>query len=44
VREPYGHLVSNLPEELRRNHARIYTAAIEYARMHGWNSGLDDED
>ena len=42
--EPYGHLVSNLPEELRGKHTRIYTAATEYARAHGWNPELDDED
>jgi hypothetical protein len=41
---PYGHLVSNLPEELRLRHARIYSAAAEYARAHGWNPELDDED
>jgi hypothetical protein len=42
--EPYGHLVSNLPEELRLKHARIYSAAIEYAQAHGWNPELEDED
>jgi hypothetical protein len=42
--EPYGHLVSNLPEELRGKHTRIYTAAAEYSRAHGWNPELDDED
>ena len=42
--EPYGHLVSNLPEKLRLKHARIYAAAAEYARTHGWNPELDDED
>jgi hypothetical protein len=34
----------SLPEELRRNHARIYTAANEYACTDGWNPELDDED
>jgi hypothetical protein len=42
--EPYGHLVSNLPEELRNRHTRIYTTATEYARAHGWTPELDDED
>ena len=41
--EPYGHLASNLPDELRGRHARIYAAATRYAREHGWNPGLDDE-
>lgn len=42
--EPYGHLVSRLPEELRLRHGRIYTEAIRIARAHGWNPELDDED
>jgi len=42
--EPYGHLASNLPDELRGRHARIYTAATRYAREHGWNPELDDEE
>ena len=42
--EPYGHLVSRLPEELRARHDRIYTEAIRIARSHGWNPELDGED
>jgi hypothetical protein len=42
--EPYGHLASNLPEELARNHARIYGAAVRYARARGWNPELDEDD
>ena len=34
---PYGHLVSNLPDELRERHARIYSQAISDAREKGWN-------
>ena len=34
---PYGHLVSNLPDELRERHARIYSQAIRDAREKGWN-------
>jgi hypothetical protein len=42
--EPYGHLVSNLPPELRERHARIYAAAVERARALGWDPELGDED
>jgi hypothetical protein len=42
--QPYGHLVSRLPPELRERHARIYGAATEYARSHGWNPELDEDD
>jgi hypothetical protein len=41
---PYGHLVSNLPPELRDRHARIYAEAIERARSSGWNPELDETD
>jgi hypothetical protein len=42
--KPYGHLVSNLPEDLRSRHARIYSAAVNKARAQGWNPSLGDED
>ena len=42
--EPYGHLVSNLPPELRERHQRIYSAAVRRAREEGWNPELDNED
>lgn len=42
--EPYGHLASRLPPELRERHARIYAAAIQRARASGWNPELDDEE
>lgn len=42
--EPYGHLVSNLPSELRERHARIYAEAVKRARREGWNPELDIED
>ena len=35
--EPYGHLVSNLPEELREKHSRIYAEAVERAKSLGWD-------
>jgi len=42
--EPYGHLASRLPPELRERHGRIYAAAVERARAQGWNPTLDHED
>ena len=39
--EPYGHLVSRLPRELREKHKRIHDAAIKRARDAGWVPGLD---
>lgn len=42
--EPYGHLASNLPEELRSRHARIYNAAVSTARAQGWDPSLGDDD
>ena len=34
---PYGHLASNLPDELRERHGRIYSEAIKQAREKGWD-------
>lgn len=34
---PYGHLVSNLPPELKAKHARIYSEAVKRAREQGWD-------
>lgn len=42
--EPYAHLPSRLPEELRVRHALIHAAAVERARAQGWDAELDDED
>jgi hypothetical protein len=42
--EPYGHLVSNLPPDLRERHQRIYAAAVHKARALGWDPELNDED
>ena len=42
--EPYGHLVSRLPEELRERHQRIYDAAVANARELGWNPELGEDD
>lgn len=42
--EPYGHLASRLPPELRERHTRIYEQAVRAARARGWDPGIDDED
>lgn len=42
--EPYGHMVSNLPPEIREKHQRIYEAAIRNAKEKGWDPELDDND
>ena len=42
--DKYGCLVSNLPDELRQRHSRIYREAVETARKLGWNPELDDDD
>jgi len=42
--EPYGHLVSRLPPEIRERHTRIYEAAVRQAREMGWNPELDEGD
>ncbi|WP_006786072.1 hypothetical protein [Thiorhodospira sibirica] len=38
---PYGHLVSQLPADLRERHARIHEAAIATAKAQGWEPGRD---
>lgn len=42
--DKYGHLVSNLPPELRERHQRIYDAAVVRARELGWDPELGDEE
>jgi hypothetical protein len=42
--EPYGHLASRLPPELRDRHARLYAEAVRRAREQGWDPGIDDEE
>ena len=42
--QAYGHLVSNLPEDLRAQHARIYARALKLAQDRGWDPDLGDED
>ena len=42
--QPYGHLASRLPTELRERHTLIYEVAVRAARERGWDPGIDDED
>jgi len=42
--DAYGHLVSNLPSELRERHERIHGAAFRRARELGWSPNMADED
>ncbi|MGZ0018565.1 hypothetical protein [Nitrosomonas sp. wSCUT-2] len=42
--EPYAHLPSRLPDELRERHIAIYDEAIKYAKSKGWSAELDDDD
>ena len=42
--EPYGHLMSRLPPDLRERHRRVYEAAVERARAEGWNPDLNDDE
>jgi len=36
--EPYGHLPSLLPPDLREKHMRIFNEAMEAAKAIGWNA------
>lgn len=42
--EPYAHLPSRLPEELRERHAQLYAQAIASAKEKGWDTELDEDD
>lgn len=42
--EPYAHLPSRLPDELRARHTRLYTHAIAIAKNKGWDTELKDDD
>jgi len=42
--EPYAHLPSRLPEELRKRHTRLYEQAIATAKSRGWDPELNDDD
>lgn len=38
--EPYAHLPSRLPDELRLKHEKIYAEAILLAREKGWDTDI----
>ncbi len=42
--ERYGHLPSNLPQDLRLRHERIHQEAIQRGRESGWNPELGEDD
>ncbi|ARU31049.1 hypothetical protein CAP31_04700 [Sulfuriferula sp. AH1] len=42
--EPYAHLPSRLPDELRDKHTQLYARAITTARNEGWNAELDEDE
>jgi hypothetical protein len=42
--QPYGHLVSNLPPELRERHERIYANIVQIAKEKGWDPDKEIED
>ena len=42
--QPYGHLASRLPPELRERHERIYREAVARARSLGWTPELGEDD
>ena len=42
--EPYAHLPSRLPEELRERHTRLYAQAMHDARAKGWDAELGEDD
>lgn len=42
--EPYAHLPSKLPENLREKHAQLYAQAIDTARNNGWDPELDKDE
>lgn len=41
---PYGHLVSQLPPELRERHDRIFGAAIGRAQAQGWSPYMGEDE
>ena len=42
--DKYGCMVSNLPDELRERHNRIYAEAIERAKKSGWGGEKETDD
>lgn len=42
--EPYAHLPSRLPDDLRERHTQIYDAAMKSAKAKGWDPELKEDD
>ena len=42
--EPYAHLPSRLPENMRLRHAQFYAQAISTARDEGWDAELGEDE
>lgn len=42
--EPYAHLPSRLPDNLRERHTAMYAQAITTARDNGWDAELGEDD
>ncbi|MGC2165389.1 MAG: hypothetical protein WA632_05185 [Gallionella sp.] len=42
--EPYAHLPSRLPDNLRERHTALYAQAITVARDNGWDAELGEDD
>ncbi len=42
--EPYAHLPSRLPEDLRTRHERVYAVAMAEARKKGWDPELGEDE
>ena len=42
--EPYAHLPSRLPDDLRKRHTYFYSMAITQAKKEGWSPDLSEDD
>lgn len=42
--EPYAHLPSRLPDDLREHYMRLYAEAMVTAREQGWDAELGEDD
>jgi hypothetical protein len=41
--QPYGHLASRLPDEMRERHRRIQAEALRKARAAGWEPPMESD-
>jgi hypothetical protein len=42
--EPYAHLPSRLPADLKQRHIKLYSEIIDIAKSKGWNAELGEDD